>query len=77
MHLSCTDENSSVQCSHTCVLFAIPACLLQLGISEAKYRVGKTLLFLPDYDILDQLDKVRELIVEYPQLPSCIKYSQA
>ena len=34
--------------------------LKQLGIDENKYRVGKTLLFLQNYDIIDALDKLRE-----------------
>ena len=38
----------------------------QLGIDENKWRVGKTLVFLKDYEIMDQLDKLREeKIVEY------------
>ena len=37
-----------------------------LGIDENKWRVGKTLVFLKDYEIMDQLDKLREeKIVEY------------
>jgi len=40
--------------------------LRQLGVDENKYRVGKTLLFLLNYEILDELDRIRELrIVEY------------
>ena len=40
--------------------------LKQLGIDHNVYRVGKTLLFLQNHDILDALDKVREAkIVEY------------
>ena len=40
--------------------------LEQLGIDENKWRVGKTLVFLKDYEIMDQLDNVREeKIVEY------------
>ena len=40
--------------------------LEQLGIDENKWRVGKTLVFLKDYEIMDQLDKLREeKIVEY------------
>ena len=32
--------------------------LKQLSVDESKYRVGKTLLFLQNYEIIDQLDKV-------------------
>ena len=40
--------------------------LEQLGIDENKWRVGKTLVFLKDYEIMDQLDQLREeKIVEY------------
>ena len=37
--------------------------LNQLKIDKGQYRVGKTLLFLQNYDIIDALDKVRELPV--------------
>ena len=40
--------------------------LKQLAIDTNKYRVGKTLLFLQNYDIMDMLDKIREeKILEY------------
>jgi hypothetical protein len=40
--------------------------LKQLQVDTSKYRVGKTLLFLQNYEIVDALDKVREhKIVEY------------
>jgi myosin heavy subunit len=40
--------------------------LKQLNVDESKYRVGKTLLFLQNYEIIDALDKVREnKIMEY------------
>jgi len=40
--------------------------LKQLNVDEGKYRVGKTLLFLQNYEIIDALDKVREeKIMEY------------
>ena len=40
--------------------------LKQLAIEPDKYRVGKTLLFLQNYDIMDMLDKIREeKILEY------------
>ena len=33
--------------------------LKQLAVDSNKYRVGKTLLFLQNYEIIDQLDKAR------------------
>ena len=37
-----------------------------IGIDENKWRVGKTLVFLKDYEIMDELDKLRETkIVQY------------
>eukprot|EP00966_Prymnesium_polylepis_P256923 5934538-Prymnesium_polylepis.1 len=40
--------------------------LKQLNVDPDKYRVGKTLLFLQNYDIIDSLDKLREeKIAEY------------
>jgi len=40
--------------------------LEQLGIDENTWRVGKTLVFLKNYEIMETLDKMRELkIVEY------------
>jgi len=40
--------------------------LKQMNVDESKYRVGKTLLFLQNYEIIDTLDKVREnKIMEY------------
>ena len=40
--------------------------LKQLGIDENQYRVGKTLLFLQNFDLIDALDKLREeKVLEY------------
>lgn len=40
--------------------------LKQLRVNEDKYRVGKTLLFLQNYEIIETLDKIREeKIMEY------------
>ena len=37
-----------------------------IGIDENKWRVGKSLVFLKDYEIMDELDKLRETkIIEY------------
>ena len=40
--------------------------MLQLQMDPERYRVGKTILFLQNYDILEALDALRELkIVEH------------
>ena len=40
--------------------------MLQLDMDQERYRVGKTILFLQNYDILEALDALRELkIVEH------------
>ena len=40
--------------------------MAQCGLDETKFRVGKTILFLLNYELLDQLDKLREVkIIEH------------
>ena len=60
----CADDQSTLRAgtvTKRCIML-----LEQLGIDENKWRVGKTLVFLKDYEIMDQLDKLREeKIVEY------------
>ena len=63
----CADDQTTLRAgtvTKRCIML-----LEQLGIDENKWRVGKTLVFLKDYEIMDQLDKLREeKIVEYAML---------
>ena len=54
----CADDPSALRAGT--VTKRTELLLEQLGVDPSKYRVGKTLLFLPDYDIIDALDEVRE-----------------
>ena len=54
----CADDQTTLRAgtvTKRCIML-----LEQLGIDENKWRVGKTLVFLKDYEIMDQLDKLRE-----------------
>jgi hypothetical protein len=60
----CADDQSALRAGT--VTKRTELLLDMLGIDENKWRVGKTLVFLKDYEIMDQLDKLREeKIVEY------------
>ena len=60
----CADDQSMLRAGT--VTKRCQLLLDMLGIDENKWRVGKTLVFLKDYEIMDNLDKIREeKIVEY------------
>ena len=42
-----------------------------LGMDENRYRVGKTLLFLQNYELIDQLDALREIKIIEQCAPHC------
>jgi len=60
----CADDPSALRAGT--VTKRAELLLKQLNVDESKYRVGKTLLFLQNYEIIDALDKIREdKIMEY------------
>ena len=54
----CADDPASLRAGT--VTKRCELLLKQLQVDPDKFRVGKTLLFLQNYEIIDQLDKVRE-----------------
>lgn len=60
----CADDPSALRAGT--VTKRTELLLKQLGVDENKYRVGKTLLFLLNFEIMEQLDAIRtERVAEY------------